>query len=71
MSWGNGQRPLWGAVQVCLFLLPLQHRGYQGIRLYRPVPGHAGMHAEIPRPLSPRRGGGRGGKASGTSGGNG
>ena len=33
VPWRNGQRPLWRTLQVCLFLLPPQHRRSQGVRL--------------------------------------
>ena len=66
VPWGDGQWPMRGTVQGGLFLLPLQQGGCQGVGLCGPVPGHAGVHAEVPRPLPPggRGGGGGGGEAS-------
>ena len=63
MPWGDGQWPVRGTVQGSLFLLPLQQGGCQGVGLCGSVPGHVGVHAEVPRPLPPGRGGG-GGEAS-------
>ena len=51
VPWGDGQWPVRGTVQGGLFLLPLQQGGCQGVGLCEPVLGHAGVHAEVPRPV--------------------
>ena len=58
VPWGDGQWPVRGTVQGGLFLLPLQQGGCQGVGLCEPVLGHAGVHAEVPRPVPPGGGGG-------------
>lgn len=50
----HGQWSMWLPIQRGFFLLPLQQGGGEGLRVHRPVPEHARVHAEVPWALSSR-----------------
>lgn len=50
----HGQWSMRLPVQRGFFLLPLQQGGSEGLRVHRPVPKHARVHAEVPRALPTR-----------------